>query len=189
VLYPERAYISDASTNGNHWLYVRLNGPTDNTTGIGASLYATLNDGTPQERTLRREANTNAGTFNQSDLPVHFGLGSATEIDLLRIEWPDGSKQSLVGVAADQYITVPYNPGDYNGNGIVDAADYTEWRDGLGTIYTQADYGVWAAHFGETSMGNGATVENAAVPEPTTLVVLVVGMAAMITAVPFRRSI
>jgi hypothetical protein len=29
--------------------------------------------------------------------------------------------------------------GDFNGNGAVDAADYTVWRDGLGSIYTQAD--------------------------------------------------
>ena len=50
-------------------------GPQYDTTGIGASLYATMDDGTSQELTLRREANTSAGTFNQSDLPVHFGLG------------------------------------------------------------------------------------------------------------------
>ena len=41
-------------------------------------------------------------------------------------------------------------PGDYNLNGAVDAADYTVWRDGLGTTYTQADYDVWRANFGQT---------------------------------------
>ncbi len=33
--------------------------------------------------------------------------------------------------------------GDYNHNGVVDAADYVVWRNGLGTIYTQNDYNVW----------------------------------------------
>ncbi len=47
-------------------------------------------------------------------------------------------------------------PGDYNANGIVDAADYTLWRDGLGTTYTQDDYDVWKANFGETALGSGS---------------------------------
>jgi hypothetical protein len=65
--------------------------------------------------------------------------------------------------------------GDYNEDGTVDAADYTVWRDGLGTTYTEADYDVWREHFGETS-GSGSLAGNAAVPEPTafTLVALAV---------------
>jgi PEP-CTERM motif len=60
--------------------------------------------------------------------------------------------------------------GDYNHNGIVDVADYVVWRKGLGTTYTQDDYSIWRAHFGQTAgSGSGAT---AAVPEPTTLVLL-----------------
>ena len=164
--FDERVFINDASTNGNHWLYIRLDGPSDNTTAIGATLYATLEEGTPQERTLRREANTNSGTFNQSDLPVHFGLGEVTEVDQLLIRWPDGSKQSLANVSADQYITVPYNPGDYNGDGAVDAADFVLWRKGLGTIYTQADYNIWLEGFGQ-AVGSGSNA-SAAVPEPAT---------------------
>jgi enediyne biosynthesis protein E4 len=162
----ERVFTSDASTNGNHWLYVELAGPSYDTTGIGASLYATINDGTPEERTLRREANTSAGTFNQSDLPVHFGLGVAGLIDQLRIEWPDGSSQNLFNVAVDQYLTVHYLPGDYSGNGIVDAADYVFWRKGFGTIYSQADYDVWRAHFGQSLPGSGFGA-SASIPEPT----------------------
>ena len=110
-------------------------GPDYNTTGLGASLYATVDEARRRKLTLRREANTNIGTFNQSDLPVHFGLGAATLIDELLIQWPDGTKQSLYDVAVDQYLTVEYLPGDYSGNGVVDAADYVVWRDGLGTKY------------------------------------------------------
>ncbi len=119
----ERIFISDASGNGNHWLYIELTGPTDNTTGIGASIFATLDEGTPQERTLRREANTNAGTFNQSDLPVHFGLGAATTIDRLRIEWPNGTVQHLFDVSVDQYLSVAILAGDLNGDGFVGIED------------------------------------------------------------------
>ena len=149
----------------------------DNTTGIGATLYATMNEGTPEEVTLRREANTNIGTFNQSDLPVHFGLGAATLIDELLIDWPDGTKQSLYDVAVDQYLTVEYLPGDYSGNGIVDAADYAIWRDGLGTTYKQSDYDVWKAHYGQSLSGSGGGAVSA-VPEPTSLALLLIGLAA-----------
>ena len=110
---PERVYLSNASENGNGWLYVELSGPSDNSTGIGTAIYATIHKGTPEERTLRREANTNAGTFNQSDLPVHFGLGDATVIDELRIEWRDGTVQTILDVETNQYLAVT-TPGDYD---------------------------------------------------------------------------
>jgi ASPIC and UnbV/FG-GAP-like repeat len=175
---PERVYVSDASENGNHWLYVELEGPSYDTTGIGSSLYATVNLDTPEEVTLRREANTNIGTFNQSDLPVHFGLGAAALVDELLIQWPDGTKQGLHDVAANQYVTVRYLPGDYNGDGVVDAADYTVWRNRLGSTYKMSDYAVWREHFGEALPGNGAGASGA-VPEPATTSLLLVALAAL----------
>ncbi len=63
-------------------------------------------------------------------------------------------------------------PGDYNNNGVVDAADYVAWRKGLGTTYTQNDYNVWRTHFGQTVGSGAGVVTNAAVPEPITLVLL-----------------
>lgn len=124
--FDERVFVSDASTNGNHWFYVELTGETENTTGIGASIYATINEGTAQERTLRREANTNAGTFNQSDLPVHFGLGTANLIDHLRVVWPDGTVQQLFDVSVDQYLSINVADliaGDLDGDGFVGITD------------------------------------------------------------------
>lgn len=58
--------------------------------------------------------------------------------------------------------------GDYNGNGIVDAADYSVWRDHLGQPFqllnegpdtpgevTQEDYAFWKANFGLGAPGSG----------------------------------
>ncbi len=70
-------------------------------------------------------------------------------------------------------------PGDYNLNGVVDAADYVTWRKGLGTTYTQNDYNVWRAFFGQTAGSGAGAIASAAVPEPATLVMLIVGMLAM----------
>lgn len=166
----ERVYVSDETTSGNHWLHVELEGPATNSTGVGATVYAEIGG-----RTLRREANTNAGTFNQSDLPVHFGLGGASVIDELRVVWTDGRVQVLRGVAVDQYLTVEYADlltGDFNGDGLVDAADYVVWRDaegyaGFGNAadadgdgrVDAGDYALWEANY-----GRGAAAVS--VPEP-----------------------
>lgn len=49
--------------------------------------------------------------------------------------------------------------GDYNQNGVVDAADYTVWRDGLGNGFVQADYDIWKNNFGNTGSGGGGGFE------------------------------
>ncbi|MEX2171765.1 MAG: FG-GAP-like repeat-containing protein [Pirellulales bacterium] len=68
--------------------------------------------------------------------------------------------------------------GDYNGNGVVDAADYVVWRDTLGQsvspgsaadgngneIVDAGDYAAWRATFG-TTLGSGTDLT--AVPEPS----------------------
>ncbi len=184
---PEQVFISDATTNGNHWLYVELSGPTDNTTGIGASLYATINEGTPQERTIRREANTNAGTFNQSDLPVHFGLGAATVIDELEIHWPDGAVQTLLDVPIDQYLTVN-TPGDFDGDHDVDADDLAQWEGDYG-LNSDSDSNLDGRSDGldflawQQQLGNGVvplTAVATAVPEPAAMVLMLVSTLALI---------
>lgn len=54
--------------------------------------------------------------------------------------------------------------GDFNGDKVVDAADYTVWRDGLGTTYTLEQYDIWKSNFGSTA--EGGALANASVPEP-----------------------
>jgi enediyne biosynthesis protein E4 len=192
---PERIFLSDAATNGNNWLYLRLDGTVDNTTAIGATVFATINEGTPEEKTLRREANTNPGTFNQSDLPVHFGLGDASIIDTLRILWPDGTSQTLHDVAVDQYLTVAF-PGDFDRNGMVDAADLVKWRSDFGVnagsdangdgVTDGQDFLAW-----QRSFGAGTTFHTPAanaVPEPHSLALAMLGAAAIFTRARTRSQ-
>jgi hypothetical protein len=58
--------------------------------------------------------------------------------------------------------------GDFNGDDVVDAADYSVWRDGLGDEYSEADYELWKNNFGLTA-GAAAESSAVAVPEPASL--------------------
>jgi T5SS/PEP-CTERM-associated repeat protein len=83
---------------------------------------------------------------------------------------------------------VPGLPGDYNDDGVVDAADYTVWRDRSGEEDSLPnddspgvgpdDYDRWKQHFGE-STGGGAVAggaDSSSVPEPLAIFLSATGM-------------
>jgi hypothetical protein len=85
---------------------------------------------------------------------------------------------------------VPSVLGDYNNNNVVDAADYTVWRDHLGQAFAlpnrdtansgninQQDYTFWKMRFGATS-GAGA-FGGGAVPEPASGLLAVLGLCSL----------
>lgn len=63
--------------------------------------------------------------------------------------------------------------GDFNQNGVVDAPDYVIWREYLGTTYTQTDFNIWRAHFGETASSGAAAAIQVTVPEPAVGLLLI----------------
>jgi hypothetical protein len=80
--------------------------------------------------------------------------------------------------------------GDYNSDGVVDAADYTVWRDTLGSTtdlradgngngsIDAGDYDTWVAKFGNVYSGSPGAA--AAVPEPATIALLLAGSLALV---------
>jgi probable HAF family extracellular repeat protein len=84
--------------------------------------------------------------------------------------------QGLIGGEYHAYLLMPVPPipGDFNHDGTVDAADYVVWRKNPGGIYTQNDFNTWRANFGQTAGSGSIAAANATVPEPTTLVMLIV---------------
>lgn len=79
--------------------------------------------------------------------------------------------------------------GDYNGDGRVNAADYSVWRNSLGqsgsglaadgngdTHVDNADYDLWKLHFGEVFGGGSGETSLGATPEPSSQLLLVVGL-------------
>jgi hypothetical protein len=76
-------------------------------------------------------------------------------------------------------------PGDFNFDGTVDAADYVEWRNGLGSLYSPSHYDIWRSHFGAllgSRSGSGASAESlsAAIPEPACIALSVIGLSMLL---------
>jgi T5SS/PEP-CTERM-associated repeat protein len=115
------------------------------------------------------------GTFDTLNLPALPGM----------LAW-DTSQLYTNGVLR---VTGPGVPGDYNDDGKVDAADYVVWRKYSGTPTTLPNdphggtigtlqFNTWRANFGNMA-GSGGASENEAIPEPATLVLLLVAIPTM----------
>ncbi len=98
LLLGERAELwQNESAPGNHWLIVRPVGSKSNRDGIGARVL--VGD---QVRTMT----TAVGYASSSHADVHFGLGTATEVPRIEVQWPSGARQVLEHVKANQVVEV-----------------------------------------------------------------------------------
>jgi hypothetical protein len=105
----------------------------------------------------------------------------------------DGIHSLLIpsGTSAISTPTSFVGTGDYNHNKVVDAADYTVWRDTLGQSVTAGsgadgytdgtidsfDFSFWVSKFGTVLPGAGSGAATA-VPEPVSILLLICGIAA-----------
>ena len=71
-----------------HWITLELEGRTANRSAIGARVDVVAVDAKGAARTVRRTVGT-GGSFGAGSLQVHVGLGPATRVQEVRIEWPD----------------------------------------------------------------------------------------------------
>ncbi len=126
-----------------------------------------------------------AAGADMSDIAIAAALGISPDGNWIggAAVTPDTESGDTHPIFASLTATEPV-PGDYNGDGIVDAADYVVWRKGLGTTFVQSDYDTWRDHFGQTAVSSSGAITNSAVPEPASIVTLIVGT----LAICFRRQ-
>lgn len=113
-----------------------------------------------------------------------------------------GSSQSNAVNKFDEYfsgtgiLTVgpPILAGDYNNDGVVNAADYVLWKknigqpsqtlpnDTTGVIIGQPQYDLWRSNFGSNTAvpGSGAVEMTSAIPEPSSVALLMLSFAAFV---------
>jgi hypothetical protein len=115
------------------------------------------------------EANLTSGIFfNMGSLFKTTAAGGTQDLTFEYL-FPEDDEFSQ-GVVVYRSLTLA---GDYNGNGIVDAADYVVWRNNNGT---QAEYNTWRMNFGNTlGSGSGTVVTSSTnVPEPASGMLVIV---------------
>ncbi len=98
------------------------------------------------------------------------------------------------------FAAPPFLGGDYNSDGVVDAADYVVWRDNLGQFYAlnnenptaategfvdEEDYAYWVANYGHIA---SAIASNAVIPEASSWVLLQAASAFAFGSLRRRRS-
>lgn len=106
------------------------------------------------------------------------GQFSASTVDV-------NSPRNYAGQGGSLSAGPPAVAGDYNGNGVVDMADYVLWRNGgplqnevssTGTV-DAADYAAWRARFGNTSGAGSDLGAGTNVPEPMAIGVILGALA------------
>lgn len=98
----ERAVLfRNEQSLGHHWLRVRLTGSSSNRNSIGAIVELSV-EGVIQRRVVM----PTRSYLSQSELPLTFGLGTATAVDELHITWPDGHRQSVPVPVVDILMSI-----------------------------------------------------------------------------------
>jgi hypothetical protein len=95
------ALLRNDGGNLNRWLSVKLIGGASNRDGIGA-----LVEVVAEGRSQIDEVRSGSSFLSQNDLRLHFGLGAAENVELVKIRWPGGIVEELTGVEANQVLTV-----------------------------------------------------------------------------------
>jgi len=84
----------------DHWLKVLLVGTASNRSAIGGQVIATYGETRQAQAVLAQSS-----YLSVNDRRLHFGLGAATAANL-EILWPNGGRESIADVAADQLVVI-----------------------------------------------------------------------------------
>lgn len=90
--------------NSNHWISIELRGNPDR--GTTRSAHHVRIQVTAGELVQTREHRYMVGTYTQHMLPTHFGLANNTNVDEIKVFWPDGTIDTYTDIAVDQQITI-----------------------------------------------------------------------------------
>lgn len=109
-----------------HFLQIKFKGDSHNMNGLGAFADIYYNHNKHQEA----ENNPFRGYLSTDENIAHFGLGKVKVVDSVVIRWPNGKKQVLQNVKANQFLTVDINnahiPYTWDGPKVDNKALFTE---------------------------------------------------------------
>jgi hypothetical protein len=105
---PQTNLLYHNNGNPNHWLKVQCVGTVSNRSAIGTKVrvLATVHG----KRLWQLREITGGGGWNSVPLLAHFGLGDATNIEMMRIEWPSGTVQEFHNQQVNQSLLITEPP-------------------------------------------------------------------------------
>jgi len=89
--------------NNNNWINIKCVGTVSNSSAIGAKVRVKASIFGKDVRQMRE---VSGGSNGRNSLNAQFGLGDATVIDSLIVEWTTGEGQILTAVRADTFLIV-----------------------------------------------------------------------------------
>ena len=95
----------NTNRNANAYIRIELEGVTSNRDGIGAKVRIKTADGFQFA-----EVHSGISLGGGDDLALHFGLGDATHVEEVHIQWPSGVDQFVSGIAANQRLKIRESP-------------------------------------------------------------------------------
>ena len=104
--YGTRRHMFRGLGNSNHWLRVKLVGKESNRDGLGVKVKI-VNPGRVQLREIR----SISGSYSANEQIAHFGLGSETVVEYLKIEWPSGKDQWIANPYIDSLLVIEEGDG------------------------------------------------------------------------------
>jgi enediyne biosynthesis protein E4 len=105
-LHERPSLLAPEAVSQNHWIGIQLIGTRSNRDGLGARVEI-------ESAGLRQidEVRSGGSYLSQSDLRLHFGLGTATRADLVTVHWPSGTVDTVRGIPADHPVVIEEGSG------------------------------------------------------------------------------
>ena len=91
----------NTTSNSNNWLQLKLQGVTSNKDGVGSKIEVVTGSLTQYRYTLCGE-----GYLAQNSNSEFIGVGTATNIDQLKITWLSGTEDIFENIATNQILTI-----------------------------------------------------------------------------------
>ncbi len=100
--YKDKILINNK--NENHYVKISLTGTTSNLNAVGSRIEIF---GAWGKQIREIKAGESYGIVNS--YTAHFGLGTNTNIDSIRVRWPNGQIQSIIDITGDEHYFITQN--------------------------------------------------------------------------------
>ena len=94
-------YINGPNRAANNWIELKLIGVKSNRSAIGARVR--LKTGGHLQA---QDLSSQSSYYSRNDPRLHFGLGASKTVEQIEIRWPNGSKELIKDIAANQIVTI-----------------------------------------------------------------------------------